>query len=316
MMACTDRHYRYLARLMSRHALLYTEMVTQDAVIYGDRDRLLQFDDFEQPVALQLGGSDPKKLAQCAHIATEYGYREINLNVGCPSDRVQFGRIGACLMKEPEVVAECVAAMRGATPLPVTVKSRIGVDDYDQYDWLHRFVAQQIEAGIDALIVHARKAWLQGLSPRENREVPPLCYETVYQLKRDFPDLELIINGGIHTFAEIQTHLEHVDGVMLGRAAYHNSYLLSEVDQRLFNDPTTPRSRAEILVAFLPYIKEQVEQGVKLSMITRHLLGLFHGVPGGKRLRGELSNAKALSLAVLQDLVDEVVAYSAVSSHS
>lgn len=310
MMAYTDRHFRYLARIMTRHALLYTEMVTQDAVIHGDRDRLLQFDDFEHPVALQLGGSDPKKLAQCAQIATDYGYQEVNLNVGCPSDRVQSGRIGACLMKEPDVVAECVHAMQRATPCPVTVKSRIGVDDQDSYSLLHEFVAKQVEVGVDALIVHARKAWLKGLSPKENRDVPPLCYETVYQLKQDFPDLELIINGGIQTVDDMRAHLKKVDGVMLGRAAYHNSYLLSDVDQQLYGETTKPLSRAEILQAFLPYVLRQVEQGVKLSMMTRHLLGLFHGVPGSKRLRGELSNAKTLSVEKLQGLVDEVVARS------
>ncbi len=291
MMDCTDRHDRYLLRLFSRHILLYSEMITAEAVIHGDRDFLLGFDASEHPLALQLGGSDPAKLAQAARIGTDFGYDEINLNVGCPSDRVQSGMFGACLMMQPELVAECVAAMKSATDRPVTVKHRIGVDDRDSWDELLRFVQQQIDAGVDALIIHARKAWLKGLSPRQNREVPPLHYEWVYRLKTLFPQTEIIINGGITTLAACEEHLLHVDGVMLGREPYANPYLLADVDCRLFNDVTASLpSRQQILERYLPYIERHLASGMPLSKIVRHIIGLFHGQPNARRWRRYLSD--------------------------
>lgn len=285
MMACTDRHYRYFARLMSERTLLYTEMVTQDAIIHGDREHLLGYNPQEHPLALQLGGSDPQKLAQCARIATDYGYDEINLNVGCPSDRVQSGQIGACLMAKPQLVAQCVAAMKAVTHLPVTVKTRLGIDKLDSYDFLVDFTQAQIDVGVDALIVHARKAWLKGLSPRENREVPPLDYARVYQLKADFPDLEIIINGGIKNLTEAKAHLQFVDGVMLGRAAYYDSYILANVDREIFTQDTECKSREQVVQLFTPYFEAQKAQGVKHSSISRHILGLYFAQPGARQWR-------------------------------
>jgi tRNA-dihydrouridine synthase A len=290
MLDWTDRHCRFFHRLISKQALLYTEMITTGALLYGDRRRFLQFDPSEHPLALQLGGSDPVDLSACAKIAEDFGYDEVNLNVGCPSDRVQNGRFGACLMAEPELVAECVAAMRSAASIPVTVKSRIGIDDRDSYEELVHFIGTVAGAGCQTFIVHARKAWLQGLSPKQNREVPPLRYDRVYQLKRDFPELQIVLNGGITTLEQTEETLRHgVDGVMMGREAYHNPYLLAEVDRRLFGSKAEVITRAEIIEKLMPYIEEQLAEGVRLHSITRHILGLFHGEPGARSWRRHLS---------------------------
>ncbi len=289
MMDWTDRHCRVFHRLISRHALLYSEMVTADAVIHGDRQRLIGFSEEEQPVALQLGGCDPVKLADAAKIAEGFGYDEINLNVGCPSNRVQSGRFGACLMAEPELVRDCVGAMREAVMVPVTVKCRIGIDDQDNEVDLNRFVDCVAEAGIETFIVHARKAWLEGLSPKQNRDVPPLDYECVYRLKRRRDDLTIIINGGIETLDEADGHLEHVDGVMLGRAAYQTPYVLAQVDQRYFGSIERIPTRAEIIANLIPYIEMQMHEGVRMHQITRHILGLYHGQPRARAWRRHLS---------------------------
>ncbi len=289
MMECTDRHFRYFLRLISRHTLLYTEMVTQDAIIHGDRERLLGFDPVETPIALQLGGSDPEKLAQCAAIGEQWGYDEINLNVGCPSDRVQAGRFGACLMKEPSLVKECLSAMRDSVNIPVTIKTRIGVDDQDSYEALCDFIQTVATSGVQRFIIHARKAWLKGLSPRQNREVPPLRYDVAYQLKQDFPALTIVINGGIDTLESVDEHLQHVDGVMLGRAAYTNPYLLATADQRYYHATTQTASRESIVMGMLPYIDRHLSRGGRLHQITRHMVGLYHGVDGARVWRGWLS---------------------------
>lgn len=289
MMDCTDRHCRYFLRLLSRRALLYTEMITTGAILHGDRDRFLGFDAREQPVALQVGGADPAPLAECARHAAARGYAEINLNVGCPSDRVQAGRFGACLMAEPDLVAECVGAMRAAAPIAVTVKSRIGVDARDSYDDLAGFVARVASAGCRTFIVHARKAWLQGLSPKQNREIPPLRYDVVHRLKRDFPALEIVINGGIVTLDAAAAQLESVDGVMIGRAAYHDPYVLAEADRVLFGDAHAAPTREAVVEAMIPYAAEQRALGVPLSAITRPMLGLYNGVPGARAWRRTLS---------------------------
>ncbi len=289
MMACTDRHYRYFARLLSRHTLLYTEMVTAAAIIHGDRDKLLDYSSEEHPIALQLGGSDPGQLAQSAEIAQHYHYDEINLNIGCPSDRVQSGKFGVCLMKEPQLVGQCFVAMQQATDIPVMVKTRIGVDDCDDYAFFKGFIETVAANGCQTFIIHARKAWLQGLSPRENREVPPLLYERVYRLKQDFKELEIIINGGIKTLIAAQKHLQHVDGVMVGREAYSNPMLLAQVDQALFTDSEASLSPFEVIEAYLPYVQQQLAAGVKLRQLIRHLIGLFPGYPGAKHWRRYLS---------------------------
>ncbi|MCQ8105180.1 tRNA dihydrouridine(20/20a) synthase DusA [Methylomonas sp. SURF-2] len=289
MLDWTDRHCRYFYRLMSRHALLYTEMVTTGAILHGNPQRHLQFNPEEHPVALQLGGSNPADLARCAEIAQHYGYAEVNLNVGCPSDRVQNGRFGACLMAEPELVAACVAAMRQAVSIPVTIKSRIGIDDRDSYEELARFISVVAAGGCDIFVVHARKAWLSGLSPKQNRDIPPLRYDMVFQLKQDFPELDIIINGGINSLDAARDLLTHVDGVMLGREVYHNPYLLSEVDSCLYGDSRPPRTRRELVLALLPYVRQQLRQGTRLHDITRHMLGLFHGVAGARAWRRHIS---------------------------
>ncbi len=289
MMEWTDRHCRVFLRLISHHARLYTEMVTSAAIVHGDRDRLLGFDTCEHPLALQLGGSDPRELAESARIGEQYGYDEINLNCGCPSDRVQSGRFGACLMAEPSLVANCVEAMRAAVTVPVTVKCRIGIDDRDAYEHLHDFVRHVRDAGIAVLVVHARKAILQGLSPKENRDIPPLVYPTVYRLKDDFPDLRIVINGGISTLAQCRDHLDRVDGVMLGRTAYHEPWLLAEVDRELFADLHAVPSRHAVLEAFMPYVERQLAAGVRLNAMSRHILGLFHGRPGGRLFRRHIA---------------------------
>ncbi|HMV71615.1 MAG TPA: tRNA dihydrouridine(20/20a) synthase DusA [Pseudomonadales bacterium] len=285
MMEWTDRHFRYFARLLSRRALLYTEMVTSAAIMHGERDRLLGFDAAEHPLALQLGGSDPHELATAARVGVEYGYDEINLNVGCPSDRVQSGRFGACLMAEPALVGDCVAAMQAVADVPVTVKCRIGIDDRDSPEELVHFVATVASAGARTVIVHARKAWLHGLSPKENREIPPLRYPIVYGLKREFPQLQIVINGGIDSLDACEDHLHHVDGVMLGRSAYHDPWLLAQVDSRLFGETDPVQTRHQALEAFLPYVAREIAAGRRLCQISRHVLGLFHGCPGGKRFR-------------------------------
>ncbi len=289
MMDWTDRHCRVFHRQLTRHALLYTEMVTADAILRGDRERLIGFSPDEHPVALQLGGSDALKLADAAAIGADFGYDEINLNVGCPSDRVQEGRFGACLMAEPKLVAQSVAAMKARVAIPVTVKCRIGIDDQDEEADLQRFVETVAGAGCATFIIHARKAWLKGLSPKENREVPPLDYARVYRLKAAMPNLEIIINGGIETLDECDGHLKHVDGVMLGRAAYKDPAMLSAVDQRYFDGALPVRQRAEALTALVPYAERHIAAGGRLSNITRHVLGLYHGRPRGRQYRRLLS---------------------------
>ncbi len=289
MIDWTDSRCRVFHRLLSRRALLYTEMITTGAVIHGDRDRLLGFDDSEHPVALQLGGSDPRDLATAARIGEQYGYDEINLNVGCPSDRVQEGRFGACLMAEPELVAECVAAMKQAVSVPVTVKCRIGIDDQDPEQALDHLAQATVAAGVDALIVHARKAWLQGLSPKQNRDIPPLDYDRVYRLKAALPNLPIVINGGITSIAEAKAHLAHVDGVMLGRAAYQEPWRLLAVDPELFGEPAPHPNMKAALAALEPYIAAQLARGLRLHAITRHLVGAFQAVPGARAFRRRLA---------------------------
>ena len=287
MMDWTDRHCRYFHRLLSPNARLYTEMVTSPALVHGDRERLIGFDVSEHPLALQLGGSDPLELAEAARIGAQFGYDEVNLNVGCPSDRVQSGRFGACLMREPALVAECFQAMRSAVSIPVTVKCRLGVDEQDEYADLQHFIEVVASAGCTVFVVHARKAWLKGLSPKENREVPPLNYQRVYQLKLDFPQLAIIINGGIETVAEVDTHLRHADGVMLGRTAYHEPYRLAELDNLLFG--TCLPEREAVIERMRPYIEAHIASGGKLQHISRHMLGLFQGLPGARAWRRTLS---------------------------
>jgi tRNA-dihydrouridine synthase A len=289
MMDWTDRHCRFFHRLLTRHALLYTEMVTTGAVLHGDRARLLGFDPAEQPVALQLGGSDPAALRQCARIGEQLGYREINLNVGCPSDRVQEGRFGACLMAEPALVGDCVAAMKAAVKIPVTVKCRIGIDEQDPEAVLPAFAAMAEATRADALIVHARKAWLSGLSPRENRDVPPLDYGIVYRLKAAHPDLPIVLNGGVPSIEAAREHLNKVDGVMLGRAAYQEPWRLLQADPMLFGDAAPFASPKEAALALIPYIERELARGMRLHAITRHVLGLFHGVPGARAFRRHLA---------------------------
>ncbi|AEY02751.1 tRNA-dihydrouridine synthase A [Oceanimonas sp. GK1] len=288
MLDWTDRHCRYFHRLMSRHAQLYTEMVTTGAIIHGKGD-YLAYNDEEHPLVLQLGGNDPQALAHCARLAEQRGYDEINLNVGCPSDRVQNGLFGACLMAHPHTVAEGVAAMKAAVSIPVTVKTRIGIDEQDSYEFLCTLVDKVAEAGVDALIVHARKAWLQGLSPKENRDIPPLDYDRVYQLKRDYPGLTIAVNGGIKTLEEARVHLANLDGVMLGREVYQNPYLLARVDAELFNDEHEAPSRHQVIRQLLPYIERELTQGTYLGNITRHTLGIFQGMPGARAWRRHLS---------------------------
>ncbi len=289
MIDWTDRHCRYFHRRLSARALLYSEMIVADAAINGDRERLLGFDESEHPVALQLGGSDPDKLAEATRIGTDFGYDEINMNVGCPSDRVQSGTFGACLMREPDLVARCIAAMKAATDRPVTVKCRIGVDDQDPEIALSDLASRVIDAGADAIWVHARKAWLQGLSPKENRDIPPLDYDRVYRLKNDYPNVFIGINGGIGDLNQAVEQLNHVDGVMLGRAAYHNASLLADVDRMVFGHDTPAVNWAEIRDVMMEYAAEHIASGGRLSHVTRHMVGLFQGVPGARRYRQVLS---------------------------
>jgi tRNA-dihydrouridine synthase A len=299
MMDWTDRHCRVFHRHISRHTWLYTEMVTTGALVYGDVERHLRFNDEEHPVALQLGGSDPADLATSARLGEKWGYDEINLNCGCPSERVQKGAFGACLMAEPQLVADCVKAMRDAVSIDVTVKHRIGIDQTESYDFVRDFVGTVADAGCKTFIVHARNAILKGLSPKENREVPPLKYDYAYRLKRDFPDFEIIINGGIKTEAEIDEHLRHIDGVMLGREAYHNPFVMATFDQRYYGDANAVvKSRDQVIEAMIPYIRAQLalgEKGLKLNSITRHMLGLMTGLPGARQFRQVLSDSKKLA---------------------
>lgn len=289
MMDWTDRHCRFFHRLLSRRARLYTEMITAEAILHGNRRMLLAFDASEHPVALQLGGSDAGRLAEAAAIGADLGYDEINLNVGCPSDRVQGGHFGACLMAEPRVVADAVAAMRARVPVPVTVKCRLGIDDQDSEADLERFITTVAAAGCTTFMVHARKAWLSGLSPRENREIPPLDYQRVYRLKRAHPELRIVLNGGIGSLGEAEAHLTQVDGVMLGRAAYHTPYMLAEVDRRLFGDHGLAPSRAQVVADLIPYIGRHLARGGRLNNVTRHVLGLYHGQPRARAFRRYLS---------------------------
>lgn len=289
MLDWTDQHCRYFYRLLSKRALLYTEMVTTGALIHGDYQRFLAFDNSEHPVAFQLGGSNPRELALCAKMVADAGYDEVNLNVGCPSDRVQNGRFGACLMAEPQVVADGIAAMQQAVSIPVTVKSRIGIDDKDSYEELVDFISTVANVGCQTFIVHARKAWLSGLSPKQNRDVPPLRYDVVYQLKKDFPQLVFILNGGLTTLEQAEENLSLVDGVMLGREVYHNPYILADVDSRLFADDLNRVTREEVVELLIPYIQTQLQAGVRLNSISRHVLGLFHGAPGARGWRRYIS---------------------------
>jgi tRNA-dihydrouridine synthase A len=301
MMDWTDRHCRVFHRQITRHTWLYTEMVTTGALVHGDVARHLSYDEIEHPVALQLGGSDPADLATSAKLGQEWGYDEINLNCGCPSERVQRGAFGACLMAEPQLVADCVKAMRDAVDIDVTVKHRIGIDKNEDYGFVRDFVGTIADAGCNTFIVHARNAILKGLSPKENREIPPLKYEVAYQLKREFPALEIIINGGIKTSDEVALHLQHVDGVMLGREAYHNPYVMADYDARFYGDDTPVKTRTEVLAAMLPYIAAQLaqygEKGLKLNSITRHMLGIMTGLPGARAFRQLMSDPKRLAEA-------------------
>jgi len=289
MMECTDRHDRYFLRRITRHTLLYTEMLTEGALLNGDPQRLMAFNSEERPLAIQIGGSTPQSLGECAVLAEQFGYDEVNLNVGCPSSRVKSGRFGACLMAEPALVADCIHAMDESTRLPVTVKCRIGIDELDSYEHLHHFVSTLVAAGCATLIVHARKAWLTGISPKLNRELPPLRYDRVYRVKADFPELEVVINGGVRSTDDARQHLGLVDGVMIGREAYRNPYCLAESDRQMFGAASSVPSRHDVVRSMFPYIESELSAGVQLSRISRHMLGLFQGVPGAKAWRRFLS---------------------------
>jgi tRNA-dihydrouridine synthase A len=308
MMDWTDRHCRYFLRLVTPRARLYTEMVTTGALQFGNVPRHLDFDPAEHPVALQLGGSDPYALAHCAKLGEAWGYDEINLNVGCPSERVQTGSFGACLMADPALVADCVSAMRDAVALPVTVKHRIGIDAVEDYAFVRDFVGTVSQAGATAFFVHARNAILKGLSPKENREVPPLKYDYVYRLKQDFPALTIVINGGITTHEQIAAQIDRVDGVMLGRAAYHDPWLLAQAEGYCFGGDAPSHTRADVIAALLPYVEAQLSRGVHLRSIARHVLGLYHGQPGGRRFRQILSDAGRLRDGDPRLLLDAVSA--------
>jgi tRNA-dihydrouridine synthase A len=290
MMEWTDRHYRYLVRLMTKHTRLYTEMVTSGALIHGDRERFLKFNQNEHPIALQLGGSEPAEMAQSAKWGENAGYDEININVGCPSDRVQSGRFGVCLMREPKQVANCIDAMREQVNIPITVKCRIGVDNDDSYEFLTQFVDTVINAGCETLIVHARKAWLKGLNPKQNREIPELDYERVYTLKKDYPTLNIVINGGIDSIEQIKKHLQHVDGVMIGRQAYKHPEFLLEVDQEIYQlEETQQVTMNDIVLQYANYVEQNMKAGTPLKSMTKHILNLYQGIPGAKLWRRHLS---------------------------
>ena len=309
MMARTDRHERYFLRLISKHTFLYSEMVTAGAVLHGDPARVFAFDNFEQPVALQLGGCDPTELAEASSKGEGEGYNEINLNVGCPSSRVQNAKFGARLMMQPDLVAQCVMEMSAAVSVPVTVKTRIGVDERDSYEDLYRFVAIVADAGCKTFFVHARKALLSGLSPKQNREIPPLKYERVYRLKSDFPELEIVINGGILDLCSAKRHLEFVDGVMIGRAAYQDPYLLSQVDRLFFSEVADVPSRKDLVEAYKPYIEACLDKGVRLSSLSRHMMGLYRGQPRGKAWRkylSDFSRMPASNVSVIDGALEQV----------
>ncbi len=309
MLDWTDRHCRYFHRLMTSQTLLYTEMVTTGAIIHGKGD-FLAYNQEEHPVALQLGGSNPADLAHCAKLAQERGYDEINLNVGCPSDRVQNGRFGACLMAEPQLVAECVAAMKEVVDVPVTVKTRIGIDEQDSYEFLTDFITIVSEkGGCEQFTIHARKAWLSGLSPKENREIPPLDYNRAYQIKKDFAHLNIGVNGGITTLDEAKEHLAHLDGVMIGREAYQSPYILAEVDQQIFGLDAPVKKRSEVIFEMFPYIEQQLSQGAYLGHITRHMLGMFQSMPGARQWRRHISenaHKKGAGLEVVRDALEKI----------
>ncbi len=308
MMDHTDRHFRYFMRLLSPHVVLYTEMITTGALLHGDRDRFLKYNDVEHPLALQLGGSKPEELAECAVIAETAGYDEVNLNVGCPSDRVQNGQFGACLMANAALVAECVHAMQSRVTIPVTVKTRIGIDEQDDYAFLHNFIESVKQSGCRVFIIHARKAILSGLSPKQNREIPPLIYERVYQLKQTFPDLQVIINGGFTQQQDITRQYQHVDGVMIGRAAYQNPYLLAQLEQVIFDQQFSVPSRSTIFEQYCQYMQQQMQQGERIKNMSRHIIGLYQGQPGAKRFRRALSQAMPGTEQDKLELLDDALA--------
>ncbi|MFA0013288.1 tRNA dihydrouridine(20/20a) synthase DusA [Vibrio lentus] len=309
MLDWTDRHCRYFHRLLSQQTLLYTEMVTTGAILHGKGD-FLEYNEQEHPLALQLGGSNPVDLAACAKLAGERGYDEVNLNVGCPSDRVQNGRFGACLMAEPELVADCVSAMKEVTDIPITVKTRIGIDDQDSYEFLTKFVATVSEkGGCEQFTIHARKAWLSGLSPKENREIPPLDYDRAYQIKKDFSDLVIAVNGGITTLEQTKEHLQHLDGVMIGREAYHSPFILAEVDQQIFGLDTPIKKRSQVVEEMYPYIERELSNGASLGHISRHMLGLFQSMPGARQWRryiSENAHKKGAGIEVVQTALAKI----------
>ncbi|WP_048612714.1 tRNA dihydrouridine(20/20a) synthase DusA [Vibrio coralliirubri] len=309
MLDWTDRHCRYFHRLLSQQTLLYTEMVTTGAILHGKGD-FLEYNDQEHPLALQLGGSNPVDLAACAKLAGERGYDEVNLNVGCPSDRVQNGRFGACLMAEPELVADCVSAMKEVTDIPITVKTRIGIDDQDSYEFLTKFVSTVSEkGGCEQFTIHARKAWLSGLSPKENREIPPLDYDRAYQIKKDFSDLVIAVNGGITTLEQTKEHLQHLDGVMIGREAYHSPFILAEVDQQIFGLDTPIKKRSQVVEEMYPYIERELSNGASLGHISRHMLGLFQSMPGARQWRryiSENAHKKGAGIEVMQTALAKI----------
>jgi len=315
MMDLTDQYCRYFHRLLSRQSVLYTEMVTTGALIYGDRPRHLQFHSAEHPVALQLGGSDPTELATAVNIASSYCYDEINLNCGCPSDRVQSGKFGAILMKDPGLVAQCFQAMQEVSTVPVTIKHRTGIDEQDSYAFLSDFIGTVAEAGCQTFIVHARKAWLKGLSPKQNRDIPPLEYEKVYRLKKDFPQLEIILNGGVTTLNDTKAHLDHVDGVMMGREAYQNPYLLAEVDRELYHDHRLSPDREQILENFAVFMTEELAKGTRLSHMTRHILGLYQGMPGARKFRRYISEHAHRPDAGIEVLYGAMAAMQSTQTH-
>ncbi|MEZ8656608.1 tRNA dihydrouridine(20/20a) synthase DusA [Vibrio splendidus] len=309
MLDWTDRHCRYFHRLLSQQTLLYTEMITTGAILHGKGD-FLEYNEQEHPLALQLGGSNPVDLAACAKLAGERGYDEINLNVGCPSDRVQNGRFGACLMAEPELVADCVSAMKEVTDMPITVKTRIGIDDQDSYEFLTKFVSTVSEkGGCEQFTIHARKAWLSGLSPKENREIPPLDYDRAYQIKKDFSDLVIAVNGGVTTLEQTKEHLQHLDGVMIGREAYHSPFILAEVDQQIFGLDTPIKKRSQVVEEMYPYIERELSNGASLGHISRHMLGLFQSMPGARQWRryiSENAHKKGAGIEVMQTALAKI----------
>ncbi|MCG9558906.1 tRNA dihydrouridine(20/20a) synthase DusA [Vibrio kanaloae] len=309
MLDWTDRHCRYFHRLLSQQTLLYTEMVTTGAILHGKGD-FLEYNEQEHPLALQLGGSNPVDLAACAKLAGDRGYDEVNLNVGCPSDRVQNGRFGACLMAEPELVADCVSAMKEVTDIPITVKTRIGIDDQDSYEFLTKFVSTVSEkGGCEQFTIHARKAWLSGLSPKENREIPPLDYDRAYQIKKDFSDLVIAVNGGITTLEQTKEHLQHLDGVMIGREAYHSPFILAEVDQQIFGLDTPIKKRSQVVEEMYPYIERELSNGASLGHISRHMLGLFQSMPGARQWRryiSENAHKKGAGIEVMQTALAKI----------